>query len=739
MKHTLLTFCAICFAMMANARPITLEEAKANALNFIHQSKGMKKGKGASQALTLVHTVTQDGTPDGTPALYIFNSADQQRFVVASADDVALPVLAYGDGVGFSADTIPANTMALLQTYVDQIEEAKAEGGTVTAVAKVKRPGWKSVPYMVKVQWNQLEPYNDQCIFDGNKCATGCVATAMAQIMYYWAVTGRDGEKFRHGCKALHGYETMLNHYNVPALDAIDSFDWDAMDEGTAAPTSDAAKQAVAQLMRYCGQAAGMDYDASGSSADIGYALGGMLQCGYCSEMRKIDSYTYENDKEEFTYEKLEELLYNEIKRGRPVLLGLDVKRLKHALVCDGYDAEANSFHLNWGWSGQDDGYYVLDATLRNYGATAESYIVTTNIQPDVTTYGLLSEDGKTFTLYRDNKKGLRPGKVVEQNTYADDAFDISTSWRNALGEQAVEQVERIVVDMSFRDETIKSGRDYFYGFTSVERIDGMAYFDTFGMTNMNRMFGGCSSLRSLNTSHFDTSKVENMQEMFGYCYELNKIDLSSFDTSNVTDMEAMFAHCFNIVSLDLSHFDTSKVIDMKGMFYGCSLERLDLSNFVISENLPYEIPGQGVKTVTCETNGMLSYCTSLKWLKISPSMSLLFEDSSEEILYDYGGSACKNVGKFSPCIIVAPDNFDFGTDTSGDFYWKGGRFHLPYPVGDVNHDGMVSIADVMMVVDYLKGDEWLENFDYDNADVNGDQSVSVSDVMNIVGIIIGK
>ena len=266
-----------------------------------------------------------------------------------------------------------------------------------------------------------------------------------------------------------------------------------------------------------------------------------------------------------------------------------------------------------------------------------------------------------------------------------------------------------------------------------------MAYFDTFGMTNMNRMFGGCSSLRSLNTSHFDTSKVENMQEMFGYCYELNKIDLSSFDTSNVTDMEAMFVHCFNIVSLDLSHFDTSKVIDMKGMFYGCSLERLDLSNFVISENLPYEIPGQGVKTVTCETNGMLSYCTSLKWLKISPSMSLLFEDSSEESFYDYGGSACKNVGKYTPCIIVAPDNFDFGTDTSGDFYWKGGRFHLPYPVGDVNHDGMVSIADVMMVVDYLKGDEWLENFDYDNADVNGDQSVSVSDVMNIVGIIIGK
>ena len=119
--------------------------------------------------------------------------------------------------------------------------------------------------------------------------------------------------------------------------------------------------------------------------------------------------------------------------------------------------------------------------------------------------------------------------------------------------------------------------------------------------------------------------------------------------------------------------------------------------------------------------------------------MSLLSEDSSEGSLYEYGGTACKNVGKYSTCIIVAPDNFDFGTDTSGDFYWKGGRFHLPYPVGDVNHNGMVSISDVMMVVGYLSGYEWLENCDRYTADVNGDQLVTVSDVMSIVGIIIGQ
>ena len=733
MKHILLTFCAICFAMVATARPISLEEAKANALSFIHQSKGMKKAKGAAQTLTLVHTITQDGTPDGTPALYIFNSSDRQRFVVTSADDVALPVLGYGDAGGFSADSIPSNTMALLQTYVDQIAAAKKAGAPAAEMAKAKRAGWKSVPYLVEVQWNQLEPYNDQCVFDGHSCATGCVATAMAQIMYYWAVSGRDGQKFRHGSPALPGYQTELNNYDVPALDALDSFDWDAMDEGTPAPTSDAAKQAVAQLMRYCGQAAHMEYDPHSSSVSIHSGISGMQKIGYCSEMDMIDKTDYNQD---FTYEKLEELLYNEIKRERPVLLGLSVPdaRLYHALVCDGYDAEANSFHLNWGWGGKDDGYYVLDATLRRYGATAESYTVTTNIQPDVSTYGVLSTDGKTFTLYRDNMKGLRAGTVVEQITKVD-GID-KYSWSAAIGEEAVGQVERIVINKSFRDETIKTGEEYFYGFPSVKRITGLAYFDTFGVTNMTRMFGYCYELTNLDLRLFDTSKVETMNGMFCFCYNLGSLDLSSFDTSNVNNMEAMFARCSGLTELDLSHFDTSKVENMNGMFYGCSFQSLDLSNFVIGENVSSSTINDS-ETMTCLTDGMLCYCTSLRWLKISPSMSLLFEDSSGEYFYQYGGSACKNVGKFNPCVIVAPDGFDFGTDTSGIFYWKGGRFHLPYPLGDVNHDGSVSITDVTMVVDYLKGDWWFDNFDVISADVNGDKTVTVSDVTKIVEIII--
>ncbi len=97
-------------------------------------------------------------------------------------------------------------------------------------------------------------------------------------------------------------------------------------------------------------------------------------------------------------------------------------------------------------------------------------------------------------------------------------------------------------------------------------------------------MFGGCSSLTTLDLSNFDTSNVTNMDRMFEDCSSLTTLDLSSFDTSKVTDMEGMFNGCSSLTTLDLSNFDTSKVTDMVCMFFGCSLTNLDLSNFETSK-----------------------------------------------------------------------------------------------------------------------------------------------------------
>ncbi len=746
MRHTLLTLSILLTAIVAQATPITEAEARSNVWQFLN-SKGKQKIKGA-RSLTLAHTIYKGGESqaDGSPMLYVFNVNGDQGFVVASADDVALPILAYGNEGGFSQGEIPDNVGAWLQGYADQIAEARASGAQrVERPAKANR---HSVDHMVQVQWDQRAPYNDQCVFDGHQCSTGCVATAMAQIMYYWGVTGRDGNKFRHGCQALKSYTTWKSGYEVPALDALDSFDWNAMDEGTATPQSDAAKHAVAQLMRYCGQSALMDYTTGESSAYPSDAVSGMIKFGYDSNMKYIDAYNYFSDGP--TYDKWDEILYKEIRKGRPVLMGISMRAMKHSFVCDGYDAENNSFYLNWGWSGDDDGYYVLSATLVNSGATARSYSAIVGIEPETSTYGVLSSNGHTLTLYYDNKKEQRQGEIVECYVQTGESSELLT-WAEALGDK-VEQVRTIVIDKSFK-YTSNTLRQYFRDFSEVVEIEGLEYMDTYGVSNFEEMFDNCYSLQYLDLSKFDTSQATDMENMFYNCFYLREIDLSSFDTSNVRKMDGMFANCRFLRKLDVSHFDTSNVAGMNRMFQSCaSLLELDLSNFVIKDDStdPDTSDEEEWWSRRCDTGGMLYGCSDLRKLHISPSMVLL-EDKDE-----FTVPACKTVGSESkPCVVIAPSGFDFGTDTGSTFQWKGGWFHLPYPLGDINHDEQVNVTDVSLLVDYiLKGaiEEWHPDeivlfdsylprfylgYDMEEADINHDRDVNITDVTNLVNIIL--
>ena len=127
------------------------------------------------------------------------------------------------------------------------------------------------------------------------------------------------------------------------------------------------------------------------------------------------------------------------------------------------------------------------------------------------------------------------------------------------------------------------------------------------------------------------------------------------------------------------------------------------------------------------------------------------------ELNAPYGYSpACKGVGSEDyPCVIIAPSGFDFGTDTSSTFQGKGGWFHLPYPIGDINHDEQVNVTDVTLLVDYsLNGviDEWFPDdpvlfdsyfprfylgYDMEEADINHDRNVNITDVANLVEIIL--
>ena len=129
------------------------------------------------------------------------------------------------------------------------------------------------------------------------------------------------------------------------------------------------------------------------------------------------------------------------------------------------------------------------------------------------------------------------------------------------------------------------------------------------GLTRMNSMFNGCSSLTSIDLSGFDTSQVDSMGSMFYNCSSLASLDLSGFDTSQVTSMGYMFSGCSDLKTLDLSGFDTSHVTSMRYMFYKCSsLASLDLSGFDTSQVTYMDV--------------MFNSCSSLRLLAISDKMT---------------------------------------------------------------------------------------------------------------------
>ena len=143
-----------------------------------------------------------------------------------------------------------------------------------------------------------------------------------------------------------------------------------------------------------------------------------------------------------------------------------------------------------------------------------------------------------------------------------------------------------------------------FGGCSSLTSLD-VSKFDTSQVTDMNYMFGGCSSLTNLDVSKFDTSQVTNMEQMFFECSSLTSLDLSKFDTSQVTDMNHMFDFCSSLTNLDVSKFDTSKVTNMAAMFDFCSsLTSLDVSKFDTSQ--------------VTNMNAMFESCNSLTSLDLS-------------------------------------------------------------------------------------------------------------------------
>ncbi len=293
------------------------------------------------------------------PSYYIFNTVGNKGYVIVSGDDRTTQILGYVDHGNFDADKMPANMKAWLQGYEQQI--AALDGmGIKSAPANAPRPTRNSISPMITSHWDQAAPYWDKCpeFMDidengdtiGELAYTGCVATSMAQIMNYHKHPMRCTQIIPAYIVTFYWHEEY-GAFETDPLDPI-FFDWDNMRDNYTGAETPEEKNAVAELMLYAGCAAHMQYGLNASSTSDPYIPTALNE--YFNYDAKL---VYRSDYEQLEWE---DLIYQELAEGRPTIYnGRAGTGGGHSFVCDGY-AYGDLFHINWGWGGLGDGYFVL-------------------------------------------------------------------------------------------------------------------------------------------------------------------------------------------------------------------------------------------------------------------------------------------------------------------------------------------------------------------------------------------
>ena len=372
-------------ATCVQARTISGSEARQLAVEFFAR-------KGMPCEVTQVQSTARHApgmSVSTVSPLYVFNADNRVRggYVIVAGDDRAMPVLGYSDSGAFDPSNVPPAMQEWLDFLACEIETLPtAESSTVSnAPNKAARA---SVAPMLTSLWDQSAPYNIKLpnTSNGSQAVTGCVATAMAQIMYYHKWPAKPSQ-------TIPAYTTSSQSIYMSALSPV-SFAWSSMKDTYMGSETGTAANAVATLMLYCDQALQMDFKngvSSSSTSKVASALS-----TYFNYAPSARYYSREN----YTTEAWENLIYNELQAKRPVAYGgSNYSGSGHSFVCDGYDGTTGMFHFNWGWSGSSNGYYSLSALKPQFQGIGSSS----------GTEGYIRWQGISVGLMPDNGSGTAP------------------------------------------------------------------------------------------------------------------------------------------------------------------------------------------------------------------------------------------------------------------------------------------------------------------------------------------
>ena len=329
-------FCSLLLSVTALALPVDRQTA-------------------SKTASALLHKQVVDATPAFFTECYLFVGADGKGFALVAADDCVSPILGYSLNGSFPAENLPHHIRTWIDAYQYDISVAKTlkQSGNQSKYRTIRDT---VVGPLLTTTWNQAPWYNEQCPFsiaDSAYSVTGCVATAMAQVMKYWnhPVHGRGSHSY-----VPSGFSRQSVNFDTTY------YDWANMPNALGPLSSHEEIAAVAQLMHHAGVAVDMNYSPSSSGAVVS-SYGNAESI--CAENALKNFFRYNQAlfsafRDEYTNAEWNDLLTTELNASRPILFSGRDNDGGHAFVIDGYDT-LGYYHVNWGWGGYCDGYYTFD------------------------------------------------------------------------------------------------------------------------------------------------------------------------------------------------------------------------------------------------------------------------------------------------------------------------------------------------------------------------------------------
>ena len=365
----------------------SVEDAAAIAASFSTNAQQQKSGSRVKKAarkttdaseMRLIHQVAKPNSNE--PALYVFNKPEG-GWVIVSADDQSTTILGYSDKGTF--DGTKENVAYFLNYYAENIANARPLTDEEKAQRKASAPRRAKAqtetdvePLLDKdgdtIQWNQNSPWNDMCPidrYDDSRSATGCVATAAAMVMRFWKWPNQGIGEYSYVWNNKFDYDETV-HHPYAGFDTVlyanfgaTTYDWDnILGQYKDGEYNQTQAEAVALLNYHVGVICRMDYG--------GYAVGGSGSDGKTAGQGMINHFRYKAIKHfsqgnDCDFDTIAKYFSLDLHAGRPVMMGGAPRSGEgsgHAFVCDGmkdFDGEM-LYHINWGWGGQSDGYFVL-------------------------------------------------------------------------------------------------------------------------------------------------------------------------------------------------------------------------------------------------------------------------------------------------------------------------------------------------------------------------------------------